>query len=271
VTARCDARSTRAVYAIGAGAYDEAWSPVIRPPALEVIRRLRLRGATYVLDIGAGTGALTPALRDAAPDATIVSLEPARPMLRYALQHRDVTPVQADACALPVAASRADAVLLAYVLFMLPDPVRGVREATRVLRAGGRAGTVTWASETPSIAAKVWDETLDEHRVPILPAHSEHAGLDTAEGITDLLRAAGLADVEVWCEAIDHTFSPDDFWQLRTGHGVSGVRLARLEPDRRERVLATLRDRLSSLAAEDYRIDGTLVCSVSTKPTEARE
>jgi SAM-dependent methyltransferase len=258
---------TGAAYALGADAYDDAWSPVILPPANAVVRRLDIAHASCVLDVGAGTGALTPALHAAAPHAAIISIDPAWEMLRYGHERRQVAPALADAAALPVADGTADAVLLAYVLFMLADPARGVREATRVLRPGGRVGTVTWESEQPSLAAKTWDATLDDLGVPTLPAHSNHSGLDTAEGVSALLTDAGLVPDDVWRETIDAQFGPDDFWRLRTAHGTNGVRLARLDAARREVVLAELADRLASLSPSDYQFGGTLVCSVSTKPT----
>ena len=268
MTARCDSRMTSAAYALGADAYDDTWSPVIRPPAEAVVRRLDLADASCVLDVGAGTGALTPALRTAAPHATIVSLDPAAEMVRYAKRHRHVVPVLADAAGLPIADGIADAVLLAYILFMLPEPAAGLREATRVLQPGGQVGTVTWASEEPSLAAKTWDATLDELAVAPVPAHSNHAGLDTSDAVATLLRKATLGPHDVWHETIESTFAPEDFWRLRTSHGSNAVRLARLDPVRREGVLNELRDRLSSLGPADYAFGGTLVCSVSTKPTD---
>jgi SAM-dependent methyltransferase len=268
MTARCDSCMTSAAYALGADAYDDTWSPVILPPAEAVVRRIDLAHAHCVLDVGAGTGALTPALRAAAPHATIISIDPASEMLRFATRHRRVVPALGDATALPVAGATVDAVLLAYMLFMLAEPADGLREATRVLRPGGRVGTVTWASEDPSRAARTWDATLDELNVSAVPAHSNHAGLDTSDAVATLLRDAKLVPDDVWLETIEFTLAPEAFWRLRTSHGSNGVRLARLDPARREGVLNELRTRLAPLATADYAFGGTLVCSVSTKPTD---
>ena len=77
-------------------------------------------------------------------------------MLRFAHARRHVTAALADAAALPFAEGTADAVLLAYVLFM-----RWIRPAVCArLRAPAPrrpVGTVTWGSEEQSLAAKTWD------------------------------------------------------------------------------------------------------------------
>ncbi len=141
--ARCDPATTCAAYAQGPELYDVVWSPVILPPAQSVVCKLDIEDARCVLDVGAGTGSLTAALTRAAPDAAIISIDPAPEMLKYARERRGVTPVLGDAMQLPVADRAADAALLAYMLFMLPDPDTGLREVRRVLRPDGRTGTVT--------------------------------------------------------------------------------------------------------------------------------
>jgi SAM-dependent methyltransferase len=265
--ARCDAATTSEAYAHGADAYDDVWSPVILPPALSVVERLDLAHASRIVDVGAGTGALTPALREAAPPGALVaSVDPSTDMLRFAQARRNVTPVLADAIALPFETESTDAVLLAYVLFMLVDPAAGVAEAVRVLRPGGRVGTVTWASEQAPHAGLVWDETLSEFGVPTLPAHNNHQGLDTEDAIDQLVTAAGLRPCKVWRDTVEHTFARADFWRLRTSHGTTRLRLLGLGPASREHVERELRRRLADLPSTSYRFRGTLVCSVSEKP-----
>lgn len=262
---RIDCGALAAVYGRGAEIYDSLWSPVIRPPALSVIDSLELAGAARVLDVGAGTGALVDALRTAAPDGSILSVDPALQMLQHARKHRSAVAALADAAALPFGTSTIDAVLLAYVLFHLLDPGAGLREAARVLRAGGRLGTVTWASESQPRAATVWTEALDDLGVPTLPAHGNDTGLDTENAIGELVHSAGLFPIRTWRQAVEHTFTGNGFCAMRTGCGCNRARLALLDQPTYDRVLAEVRRRLKPLQPSDYTFRGEVICSVSEK------
>jgi SAM-dependent methyltransferase len=262
---RVDCAALAAVYGQGAASYDALWSPVILPPALAVIDALELGPTTRVLDVGAGTGALTDALRVAAPRALVASVDASAEMLRYARDHRRALAMLADAARLPFATSSLDAVLLAYVLFHLDEPGAGVSEAARVLRAGGRVGTVTWASEAQPRAATVWAEVLDELAVPTIPAHGDDTGLDTEDAINTLLLTAGLRPMRTWCERVEHTFTAEGFWKMRTGCGCNRARLAAVDGPSRTEVIAELERRLEQLEPTDYTFRGEVICSVSTK------
>jgi ubiquinone/menaquinone biosynthesis C-methylase UbiE len=262
---RVDRTSLAAAYGQRVDLYDALWSPVIKPGAAAAIRELDLSDAGHVLDIGAGTGALTPNLRTAAPAASIVSIDAAPKMLRHAREQRNATAVLADAGALPVNTASVDAVLLAYVLFHLVDPRAGVREAFRVLRVGGQVGTVTWASESPANAARVFEDVMNELGVPILPAHGNHSELDSPDAIASLLQHAGFTPQKVWTESIAHSFEPDGLVALRMGSGGSGARLAAANTETRDAVLREARQRLASLGPDDYVFTGEVVCAVAQR------
>jgi SAM-dependent methyltransferase len=261
---RVDPLAARVAYQRGSEAYDDVWSPVILPPAQSVVAALCAKQARLVLDVGAGTGALTPALRRAAPAAVVLSLDLSSEMLRLARARHGAITVLGDAVDLPIPTGLVDVVVLAYVLFHLPDPARAISEARRVLRRDGRLATVTWAREWPSIAQLRWEEWLDELGVPSVRPASDHAGLATTADIEALLGGKGFTDIRAWYETIEVTFPRSDFWRLRVTQGVRAARLAALEPTRRAQVLRELRRRVDGLDHQAFHHQGDVVCSVST-------
>ena len=87
-----------------------------------------------VLDLGAGTGAASRAI--AAAGGVALAADAAYGMLAADAQHRPAA-VVGDACSLPLRDGAVDAVVAAFSLNHLDDPVVGLREAARVTRPGG--------------------------------------------------------------------------------------------------------------------------------------
>jgi SAM-dependent methyltransferase len=258
-------RNVVATYDRGVDAYDELWSPVILPPAEKIVRALALPRRARVLDVGAGTGALLPAIRAAVPDATVVALDASNEMLRAARIRRGAAAVRADALGLPVAGESVDGVLLAYVLFHLPLPVQGIAEAARVLCRGGRLGTVTWARSRESRADAAWTEAFRDANVPVLPLRQVNTHLDSCDGVAGLLAAAGLRVECSWLESLRHRWDPPSFWQHAIGSGGNRTRLGLLEEGAQREVLADAHRRLAALTPDDYEWEGEVVCAVATK------
>lgn len=125
-----------------AGAYSttgEAWQ---RGPGLVYDRLAEVLidaapvalAAARVLDLGAGTGAASRAAQ--ARGAGVVAVDVAFGMLAAAASSRPPAAV-GDALALPFADGSFDAVVAAFSLNHLADPVEGLREASRVTVPGG--------------------------------------------------------------------------------------------------------------------------------------
>jgi phosphatidylethanolamine/phosphatidyl-N-methylethanolamine N-methyltransferase len=104
------------------------------------IERLQLAPRDRVLLVGAGTG-LDLDFLPSDVELTAVDVTPA--MLRHlerraARSGRSVAVRVMDARRLEMAASSFDAVVMHLILAVMPEPERGVSEAVRVLRPGGR-------------------------------------------------------------------------------------------------------------------------------------
>ena len=113
-----------------------------------VARLLGALGAGTVLDVGCADGALRAALP--APGPWLVGLDASETLLR------DHPPpvLRADARRLPVRNRAVDAVTALNVLYHLPDPMPALREARRVLRAGGHLLAATVArTDSPEFSA----------------------------------------------------------------------------------------------------------------------
>jgi len=72
------------VYSQRAEAYDELWSPIIRPAGERLLEHLALSNGERVIDVGTGAGALLPALRVAAREGQVLGVDRSQGMLRLA-------------------------------------------------------------------------------------------------------------------------------------------------------------------------------------------
>jgi SAM-dependent methyltransferase len=97
-----------------------------------------LSASGAILEVGTGTGALIPCLRQAAPGARLVSIDLAGEMLQRARQRcPDAAVVQADAHRLPFSAPGFDLVVCHNAFPHFADKPGALRSLARVLRPGG--------------------------------------------------------------------------------------------------------------------------------------
>ena len=169
---RTSAEATLAsMYDEGAAAYEQHWAPALHRHARDLVASLPNAGAgeaRVVVDVAVGSGALVPALRDAAgPSGRVVTLDRSLGMLRRS--SASVPRAQSDAARLPLADASADVVVAAFVLFLLPDARRAVEEAERVLRPGGLLLAATWGTQAGTGADALIREELDAAGAPVFP------------------------------------------------------------------------------------------------------
>ena len=127
-------------------------------------QRLQLSADSLVLEVGIGTGNNLPYILDAAPRCRLVGVDFSLPMLR---QCREVVPPHlgemtlalANGEHLPFGNEQFDAVLHFGSICDYERPERGLAEATRVLRRGGRL-VVGGAGLSSRVRNEPWARTL---------------------------------------------------------------------------------------------------------------
>jgi SAM-dependent methyltransferase len=140
--------------------YERYMVPMIfEPYAADLVARLRARPPARILEIAAGTGAVTRAMVSALPEASVVATDLNPGMLEEARSRGTARPIewrQADASALPFPDASFDAVVCQFGTMFFPDKPKAFAEVRRVLAAGGRFLFNVWgAIETSEFAHTV--------------------------------------------------------------------------------------------------------------------
>ena len=177
-----------------------------------------------VLDVGAGTGALTAEL--VRRDLDVHAAEPSEAFVA-ALQSRfpGVDARQAAAEDLPWPDETFDVAMAQLVISFMTDAPAGIREMERVVRPGGTVAVCMWDREGMEMLAAINNtrEALGDPDESVQPYRDR-------ESIERLIPGATLQLLEVDADYVDF----EDFWTALTGGaGPAGVWAASLEDEQR--------------------------------------
>jgi len=248
-------RALAAEYSAAAAEYALHWAPVIGPMARPILDDLPLSNASRVLDLGCGTGQLLRDLQARAPAARLFGVDRSAGMVGAAPRDGDAALAVMSADRLALRPESIDIVILAFMLFHLPDAAAGLREVRRVLRPRGRAGIVVWGRDQTLPGFDIWQEELDAAGAaadPRDPAVMRHDAMDDTGKLTALLAQAGFADVRARTERHLYRWTPRSLLALQTACGGPSRRLASLSAQAQASCRARVLARFSALALEAF-------------------
>jgi ubiquinone/menaquinone biosynthesis C-methylase UbiE len=185
--------------------YDQHLGPIIfQDYAADLAQRAARIGGGDILEIAAGTGISTVALRAALPPAArLTATDLNAPMLDIARAklpaEANVTFQPADAMALPFADAAFDLVVIQFGAMFFPDKPAAFAEARRVLKPGGALLFNVWSA----MSTNPFAEIANAAGLHFLPDNSPKFYL-TPFGYADVARVRADLDAGGF-RAISHT------------------------------------------------------------------
>jgi len=207
-----------------ADGYARWWGPIIAPAAVTVLDEIDdavAAGATRLVDVGTGTGTLAIAAIRRWPEVRVTALDASSGMIAKAAaeaearltagERRRLTLRVAFADDLGLADGSVDVAVSSFVLQLVPNRFRALREVHRVLRRGGSFAWISWLAGSSG-----WlpDDDFDDALIDV----GEEAR-DWGDGSDDDLRdersaisqmrRAGYAEVTARAAELVHRFDVD--------------------------------------------------------------
>lgn len=235
-----------ATYDAAADHFDDAplgfWARIGR----RTIERLQLPAGASVLDVGCGTGASAlPAAEKVGPRGRVVGVDVAERLLEIARRKAEsrglanIGFATGDMERLGYPDGHFDAVVSVFSLFFVPDMVGQARELWRMVRPGGRLAVTTWGPRVLEPGTSIWWDAVKAVRPDLVNTVSPWDRLVEPQAVRDLLRAAGIADVEIAAADGHQTLrAPEDWWTIVLGSGFRWT-VEQLGQDAAERVRST--------------------------------
>lgn len=248
------------VFHVGGDAYDDfmgRYSVRLAPLFAEFAG---VREGQRVLDVGAGTGALTQELLSR--DANVVAVEPS-PEFADTLRTRfpGIDVLEAPAEKLPLEDDGFDVALAQLVVAFMADAPTAMRELGRVAR---RIAICMWGLEDVQMFAAIG------RTARVVGSGSTEQGarrFRTAQELRDLLAGAGLANVETGELDVTASYSGfEEFWRaLGRQVGPAGAWLHELDEERRALAHDELHRQLGSPSGP-FDLDARAFAVRATRP-----
>jgi ubiquinone/menaquinone biosynthesis C-methylase UbiE len=254
-----------------AAGYARWWAPFLAPAVGELVDEVTPRASPWasVLDLGTGTGQLALAAIERWPNAAIVGVDASVGMLALANDAADARldpgrrarfeTVTAMADELPFDDGSFDAVISSFVLQLVPNRARALREARRVLRPDGHLAYVSWLDDDRQFRPDtMYDDLLDELGLEARWSGGRSGDIPTVERAAGELRRAGFAGASARRGTLRHRFTVEGYLAFLTEFDEESY-LGELDRSVRDRLVGTLRDRLERLSDADMTMTYPIV------------
>lgn len=262
----------RAGYDEIAESYARHWGPVIRRTAEQVLdliapaieAAISRTGEPRLLDVGTGTGTLAIAALERWPALEVTGVDPSTGMLdlaRLAAEdrlppgHRGRHRVEVGwADELPFGDGVFDLAVSSFVLQLVPDRGRAIREIRRVLRPGGTFAWVAWQrAERPYEPDRIADEVLDGAGFDPPEAGARNGDIASAEAAAQAMRRAGFRDVRAHVDELVHEWDPAGYIAFLTEFDEASL-FADLDRAERRDIERRIHRRLARLTREQLTL-----------------
>jgi ubiquinone/menaquinone biosynthesis C-methylase UbiE len=243
--------------------YARWWAPVLAPAVGRLLDRAAPwleEGAVQVLDIGTGTGQLAFGALARWPGTSVVGVDASAEMCAMADAFAESTLGPASprfrtdvafADSLPYPDGTFDLALSSFVLQLVPNRARALREARRVIRPRGVLAYVSWLQDdrafTPDL---IFDEVLESMDIGGRESDGRSGDLPSVERAAGELRRAGFGEVAAESDVLDHRFTVDGYLAFLSEFDEESL-FEELDQAEREGLLSTMRERLAALSPED--------------------
>lgn len=189
----------------------------------EVVDRLEVDEGMSVLEVAAGTGALTETLAQSAGSVLATDFAPGMVEVLEERLHRagidNVTCKVMDGMALEVEDESFDRAVCCFGVMLFPDRVKGCSELCRALRPGGRAVVTGWAGIERFEAFAIFVEGMRAAFPDMPPPPGPPVVLSLADpaSFEQTMRAGGFDQAEVsFAERTLEIETFDSFWGMMT-------------------------------------------------------
>jgi ubiquinone/menaquinone biosynthesis C-methylase UbiE len=244
--------------------YAKWWAPVLAPAVDALLERFEpaiVAGARRLVDVGTGTGQLALGALDRWRDLEIVGVDPSSEMCSMAEREADrrlpapdrrrFRTTVAFADEMPLEDGSFDGAISSFVLQLVPNRARALRETRRVLRPGGTFAFVTWLVDDRDFAPdRVFDEVLDEAGIEPAGPDVRSGDLPSVERTVNELRRAGFRHVDADGSWLAHAFTVEHYIAFMSEFDEATL-FDEMERSLRERVLTRLHDRLTRLRPDE--------------------